>query len=382
MTCLHFSRWPCVLVVVLSLALAGCAGFFPRPQGIGAQLDWGDLSGWSQDRHAEAWTALLRSCGARKSLSGAEDALRARWTDICREALTMPTPDDSGARRFFEIYFVPHEIIGARGQREALITGYYEPVLNGSWTRTARFRYPLYQRPADLLTLDLEQLYPELRGKPLRGRLEGQRVVPYYSRREIGDRTAPLQGHELLWVEDPVALFFLHIQGSGRVRLADGTEVAVGYADQNGHPYVAVGKCLADQGILPLADITLSTIRAWLAANPTQVEALLNCNPSYIFFARRDADEAPLGALEVPLIPSRSVAVDSAFIPLGLPLWLDTALPGTASTYQRLVFAQDTGGAIKGAARADLFCGRGSDAEALAGEMKQPGRLFLLLPRL
>ncbi len=215
----------------------------------------------------------------------------------------------------------------------------------------------------------------------MRGRLEGNRVVPFYSRAEIGTGKSPLAGNELLWVDDPVELFILQVQGSGRVRLPDGSEVAVGYADQNGHPYRSLGGRLIKMGVLTREDVTLTRIRDWLAANPEETTALLNSNPSYIFFTQRDAAlEGPLGSLGVALTPERSVAVDPAYIPLGLPVWLDATLPD-GTLLQRLAFAQDTGGAIKGPVRADLFIGRGTEAGRLAGEMKQRGRLYVLLPK-
>jgi membrane-bound lytic murein transglycosylase A len=265
--------------------------------------------------------------------------------------------------------------------RDGLITGYYEPLLYGSSTRSERFRWPLYKRPDNLLTVDLASLYPELKGRPVRGRLDGKRVVPYYSRTEIGNGKNPLAGNELLWVEDPVELFILQVQGSGRVRLPDGGEVAVGYADQNGHPYRSLGGRLIELGALTREEVTLTRIRDWLAAHPEETGALLNSNPSYIFFTQRDASLAgPLGSLGVALTAERSVAVDPVYIPLGLPVWLDTVLPD-GTPLQRLALAQDTGGAIKGPVRADLFLGQGAEAGRLAGEMKQRGRLYVLLPK-
>ncbi len=179
-------------------------------------------------------------------------------------------------------------------------------------------------------------------------------------------------------------MFFLQVQGSGRVRLTNGEMLYVGYADQNGHPYVSIGRELISRGVMTFDEMSLQTIRAWLNANPGEAEALLARNPSYVFFTERSAAlDGPLGSLGVPLVAQRAIAVDPAYIPLGLPVWLDTTFPGNgdAEPYRRLVFAQDTGGAIKGPVRADLFWGAGSAAEQYAGEMKQPGKLFVLLPR-
>ena len=362
-----------LLAVLVMVGLAGCASWFAPPPGIGREVAWSQLPGWEQDQHAAAWPALRKSC----EKLAARDAA---WENICLAVRTLDSPDDATARAFFETHFRAHRMNPESG-REGLITGYYEPVLNGSTTRNDQFRWPLYKRPDNLLTIDLASLYPELKGRPVRGRLEGNRVVPYYSRAEIGNGKNPLAGNELLWVEDPVELFILQVQGSGRVRLPDGREVAVGYADQNGHPYRSLGGRLIELGALTREEVTLTRIRDWLAAHPDETSTLLNSNPSYIFFTQRDASlDGPLGSLGVALTPERSVAVDPAYIRLGLPVWLDTVLPNGTSL-QRLTLAQDTGGAIKGAVRADLFLGQGVEAGRLAGEMKQRGRLYVLLPK-
>ena len=367
-------------VIVLCSLLAGCAGLWRRAEGIGEIVPWSQLPGWSEDRHAEAWPALLQSC---KKLR----AQKRQWRDICLNAELIGETDNETARAFFETRFEAHTMLNTSGKNEGLITGYYEPLLNGSRIKAERFRYPVYQRPDDLLIIDLDQLYPELNGRPVRGRLEGgNRVVPYFSREEINNGGHTLAGHELVWVDDPIALFFLQIQGSGRIRLPDGEIVAIGYADQNGHPYNAIGRELVNRGAMALEEVSLQTIRAWLEANPDEAEAVLNSNPSYVFFAERDPSlPGPLGAMQVPLTPQRSIAVDPAYIPLGFPVWLDTTLPdsdnGNSKTYRRLVLAQDTGGAIKGAVRADVFYGKGEEAEAVSGRMKQPGQLYVLLPR-
>jgi membrane-bound lytic murein transglycosylase A len=356
--------------------LAACTTWRAPEPGIGAAVPWPALPGWREEHPAQAWPALLENCEKMP-------ARELRWEQLCADVSLFPDPDDATARAFFETRFVAHELNGRDGQPDGLITGYYEPLLHGSLKRTRHFRYPLYQRPDDLVTVDLGELYPELQGKRLRGRLAGQRVVPYYSRADISHGKRPPDDDVLAWVDDAVALFFLEIQGSGRVQLPDGKILHVGYADQNGHPYVAIGRTLVQSGALKLEDATMPAIRAWLAAHPDQAEAVLNSNPSYVFFTLRDPDlPGPLGALNVPLLPQRSAAVDPAYIPLGSPLWLDTTLPGNSepAPYRRLVFAQDTGGAIKGPARADLFLGYGAEAERLAGEMRNRGRLYVLLP--
>jgi membrane-bound lytic murein transglycosylase A len=378
---------------VLITALAGCQTL-ERVEAPARAVDWAALPGWQDDRPSQAWGGLLASC-SRLSARVAE------WRALCDDAALFPGPDDDTARAFFETRFEPYEARAADGGTEGLVTGYYEPLLHGSLAPSARFRYPIYGRPDDLVTVDLGELYPELANKRLRGRLAGRRVVPYYSRAEIEAQGA-LRAPVLVWADDAVAVFFLQIQGSGRVRLADGKTLHVGYADQNGHPYQAIGRRLIEMGALKSEEVSLQTIRAWLGANPDQARAVLDSNPSYVFFELRDASAraanggglsngaeakpaGPLGSFGVALTPERAIAVDPAHIALGSPVWLDTRLPAVngseGPTYQRLVFAHDTGGAIRGAVRADVFFGFGPQAEHLAGHMKSRGRLFVFRPR-
>jgi len=362
------------LILAASLWLSGCLSWFAPPPGIGREVSFRSLPGWAADRQAAAWPALQRNC--EKFLARGSDAA---WTILCHAAQEIDSPTDQQARTFFEQYFRPYVVNGDSG-REGLITGYYEPMLNGSLTRTERFRYPLYRRPDNLLIIDLGSLYPELKGRPVRGRLQGNRVVPFLKREEIARTGSPLAGQELLWVDDPVEAYLLQVQGSGRVRLPDGRELAVGYADQNGHPYRSLGNELIARGELKREEVTLPRIRDWIAAHPAETEALLNSNPSFVFFQLREAStDGPIGSLGVPLVAERSIAVDPTYIPLGLPVWLDTTLPD-GRLFQHLVIAQDTGGAIKGAVRADVFLGQGDAAGRVAGEMKQVGQLYVLRP--
>ena len=362
------------LFAVLAAMLGGCASVVPPSPGMGEPVAWSALPGWMEDHQADAWSSLQQTCTRAA-------ALGPTWKQVCAEAALFTDVDDELARAFFETRFAPRAMGNGEGV-EGLVTGYYEPLLAGSRTRTARFRYPIYQRPDDLLVVDLGGLYPELAGRTLRGRLQGRRVVPYFSRAEITNGKRLLAGKELVWVNDPVALFFLQVQGSGRVRLPDGEMLRVGYADQNGHPYQSIGARLIAMGALKREDVNLESIKDWLRAHPDEAEAVLNSNPSYIFFAPRDPTlPGPIGSLNVPLTAGRSAAVDPAFIRLGTPVWLDTTSPLSGEPYRRLLMAQDTGGAIKGPVRVDVFFGFGPQAEQLAGNMKQPGRVFALLPR-
>jgi membrane-bound lytic murein transglycosylase A len=377
------NRIPLVVLLAVATLLGGCLSSGPSDQGgIGRAVSWSKLPGWQQDHPAQAWPALLSECKVMPQRDP-------RWTDICADAHLLGTPDDEIARAFFETRFVPHVVRNDDGTREGMVTGYYEPLLQGSRVRTSVYRYPVYARPKNLLVVDLGSLYDDLKGLRLRGRLvDGDRVVPYFSREQIEDGKGDVEAKEIAWVKDPIGLFFLHIQGSGRIQLRDGTTLAVNYADQNGHPYVAIGRYLIDKGYIKKEDLSMQSIRQWLETNPDQAEDLMMTNPSYVFFTAHPADgDGPPGSLHVPLTAERSIAVDPGYIPLGSPVWVDTTLPadpgdkeGTPEKYQRLTFAQDTGGAISGAVRADLFWGMGARAEDYAGRMRQPGELYVLVP--
>ncbi len=359
-------------LVFLCLLLGACA----KPPGIGGPVSWSRLSGWNSDSHADAWPALLNGCMVLPEKSK-------EWKTICTNAQAIDDPSHDRAQTFFERYFQPHRVNSGKRKNKGLITGYYEPLLQGSFQATKRFQYPVYGRPKELLTVDLGDLYPDMKGKRLRGRLKNRNVVPFYSRTEIDSPARPLRGYEILWVDDRDALFFLHIQGSGRVQLPTGAIINVGYADQNGHPYISIGKILIDRGELEKKDVSLFSIRDWLRKHRDKSQALLNENPSYVFFdLRKGYEDGPIGSLNVPLTAERSAAVDPNTIPLGIPLWIETELPDNKRTeFHRLLLAQDTGGAIKGAVRADIFWGHGEHAELMAGKMKQAGRVFALLPK-
>ena len=342
-------------------------------------VTWADLPGWADDDPRAAWQAFLRSCGR---LEG-----QPIWRNSC--ALAEALPPTASPREFFETQFLPYRVANADGSVQGLATGYYEPLLRGSRRKEGPYRYPLYATPADLLIVDLSAINPELKHLRLRGRLEGRRVIPYYPRAEIERGLPSLAGKALLWVDDPVDLFFLQIQGSGRVQLPTGEMVRVGYADQNGQPYKSIGRYLVEQGELKLEQASMQGIKAWGAANPAKLDALLDQNPSYVFFRElpqtangpnADAD-GPVGTLGVALTPERSIAVDPRYIPLGAPVFLATTWPGSTQALARLVLAQDSGGAIRGAVRADYFWGFGDAAGAQAGRMRQSARMWVLLPR-
>ena len=335
---------------------------------------WEMLPDWKTTDLQNTWTAFWQSCSALKNKPG--------WQAICARANELTQPDNSALRAFFEEGFTPYQVFNQDGSSQGLITGYYEPKLAGSRVKTARFRYPLYAAPNDLLTVDLGEAYPQLKDLRLRGRLQGNRVVPYYNRAEIDNGKAPLQGHELFWVDNAVDLFFLQIQGSGRIELPDGSMVKVGYAEQNGHPYTSIGKKLVDMGAFKLEESSMQNIKLWAQKNPAKLATLLEYNPSYVFFRELPNDlPAPLGALGVPLTNEYSLAVDTRTIPLGAPVFLSTTYPNTTEPLNRLMLAQDTGGAIRGAVRGDFFWGFGEQAGAQAGRMKQSGQMWVLFPK-
>ncbi len=334
------------------------------------------LPNWEKDDVREAWPAFMASCTVL--------IRRTEWKEPCTIARTVDARNGPHIRTFFETFFAPHLVNNPDGTEHGLVTGYYEPLLRGSRKRAGQYQVPLYKVPEDLLTVDLGSIYPELKNMRLRGRLVGNKVVPYGSRAEL--ETSPaMNGKELLWVDDAIDAFFLQVQGSGRVQI-DGTKevVRVAYADQNGYPYKSIGRYLVDKGELKLEQASMQGIRAWALANPHRAQEMYNANPSYVFFKEEklpDPKVGPKGALGVPLTGQRSIAIDPTMIPLGAPMYLATTQPNSDIPLQRLMVAQDTGGAIRGAVRADFFWGFGAEAGEKAGKMKQRGQIWVLLPK-
>lgn len=338
---------------------------------------YADLPGWSRGGQAQALRAFLEGCPRLPQSS----PLRRP----CEAAGAVPPGNDAAARSWMENAFSPYAVIAPDESSEGLITGYYEPILPGSRVRSARYSHPVHGAPEDLVTVDLSAVAPETRHLRLRGRLEGRRLVPYWSRGEIEARAGELRAPVLAWVADPVELFFLQIQGSGLIDLEDGgrrgERIRVGYADQNGHPYRSLGRYLVEQGELTLDKASMQGIMAWAAANPAKLREALNANPSYVFFRELAAGGGPIGALGAPLSAGASLAVDPRHIPLGAPVFLATTFPLSERPLERLMVAQDTGGAIRGAVRGDFFWGAGEEAGLQAGRMRQKGRFWLLWPR-
>jgi membrane-bound lytic murein transglycosylase A len=339
---------------------------------------WSKLPGWRADDALAAWPAIIASCSVIHA--------RPEWQAFCGSVVAVSPGDSELVRGFLEEQLQPYRVLRVTGRKRekiGLVTGYYEPLLRGSRERSDVFATPLYRRPEDLLIVDLDEIIPELKGKRVRGRVEGNKVVPYYSR--SASREAPgLAGHEIVWIDNALDAFMLEVQGSGRVQLTTGETIRLQYEDQNGHPYRSIGKYLADQGVMTIDQVNMPAIRAWLAANPQRVNEVLDSNPSVVFFREAPLDDptvGPKGALAVPLTAGRSIAVDPKFLKLGAPMFLATTAPGTGLPLQRLVVAQDTGGAIRGPVRADLFFGFGAEAGAQAGMMKYDGEIWLLWPK-
>lgn len=349
--------------LALLLLCAGCGWFAPKDHFGARRVAYGDLAGWADDDHAQARDAFIVGCeplGKRFRPATSESHIEVPvevWQSLCKEA-EWSKEQGEPARLFFETRFVPFRV-NNNGKEEGLFTGYYEPLLFGSKRRHGDFVYPLYALPPD--------------AKP---------GVPYYTHAEINAGALKGRKLEIVWVDDPVMRFFMQVQGSGRVRLEDGSEMFVGYAGGNGQPYVALGKVMADEGLLAKDQINFFTLRQWLYDHPAQAMALMERNPSYVFFKERE--QGATGAIGAALTPGRSLAVDNRFIPYGLPLYLETRIPtiaeGVDAPFDRLLMAQDTGGAIRGPVRGDIFFGPGYQAEYLAGYMKGRGGYTLLVP--
>lgn len=347
--------------------------------------DFANLDGWRDDRLGEAAAAFARTCPAimRKppgTAFGAFGRVEA-WQQACAAARRAGPMDDAAAREFFTTRFRPWLVAG-NGDAQGLFTGYFEPVLQGSRQRSGAYATPLRALPDDMVTIRPADFGAGLPGRRLTGRIDGRWLKPYPDRRAIeAGGLAAGQDRPLVWVNDKVAAFFLQIQGSGVVRLADGSTMRMGYAGQNGRPYTAIGGEIVRRGGLTLDQVSAQSIARWLHEHPDQTDAVMDTDASYVFFKPLPSPvgEGPPGAAGVPLTPRRSLAVDHALLPYGVPVWVDAA-PAPGGTLRRLMIAQDTGGAIKGAVRGDVFWGRGDAAGQAAGSMKAHGRMYLLLP--
>lgn len=352
-------------------------------------LAFAELPGWARDDHAAAFAALQETC---KAVTRADAALRMakppspELLAICGKTSDNVLSDPNAARLFFEAHFIPHRIVPAEGS-DGFLTGYYEPELDGSYEKNDRFTWPIYARPDDLVSLKPGETLPGLpEGLSAARNLDGF-IEPYWTRADIESGTLRGLGLELIHVTDEVEAFLIHVQGSARIRLPDGTSVRLRYAGRNGHPYTSIGRLIVQEFGLTPEDVTLEKLKAWLRADVARGRAVMRRNLSFIFF---DLDEGidpsrgPIGGAGVPLVAGRSLAVDRTIWSYGLPFFLDIPVPvapGKSEPMRRLLIAQDTGSAIVGPARGDLFFGSGPYAGILAGETRHRGAFYVLLPK-
>lgn len=321
------------------------------------------LPGYEKDSLQEAWPVIKKTCNqllksdSTKPMISKPDGqgIIKDWHPFCHCVKNLEQQTDKKIRQLLETYLKPYEVYSLSYESQGLFTGYYEPLLKGSKIKTSIYRYPLYKLPSSSIN-------------------------KYLTRQQIVQGALAKKGLELVWVTNPIDSFFLEIQGSGRIQLENGQIMLVGFAGQNGHLYFPIGKVLLDRGEISRENLSLQTIKKWLKENPKEAQNIMNLNSSYVFF--KEVKEGPKGSFGVSLTAGRSLAIDPRFISLGIPLWLDVDHPDTKKErLQRLVLAQDTGGAIKGTIRGDVFWGFGHQAEAYAGQMKSQGRYFILLPR-
>lgn len=330
------------------------------------KADFSDIDGWHDDDQGAALQSFLKSCQkittipeGRNFHSSGLGGKHEKWQKLCAKAESFKDTGGNMARAFFETYFNPY-LATNWGRDEGIFTGYYEIELEGSYKKHGQYQFPIYAKPTDL-----------------------QAGRKYYSREQIESGKLRGRGLEIAWVNDPVRLFFLHVQGSGRIKMDDGSILRVGYNGKNNHNYRSIGGYMIEKGYLEREEVTAQSIKKWLYSNPSKMEQVLSQNPSYVFFRKLGA-EGPIGGQGVALTPMRSLAVDKRFVPYGAPVWVDVALNGRDNepdnSFKKLLVAQDTGSAIKGPVRGDLFFGYGDEAEKLAGHQNSKGRYYILLP--
>lgn len=350
-----------------------------------------DIDGWEDDDAYRALPPLLRSCERLAGLAPdtpiGPDGLAgtaATWQPICAAADDVADGNSDAARSFFSTHFSPY-LATDRGDAEGRFTGYYEAEMHGARRRRGKYRYPIYKRPPELVMVEMKNFYDSPRPRRIAGKVEEGRLVPYYTRAEIAAGALAGRGLELFWVTNPVDAFFAQIQGSGIVELPDGSQVRVGYAGKNGHRYTAIGRELAREGAFPAAKMSMQAIRTWLESHPKRARDMMNRNDGFVFF-QEESRPGAIGAQGIVLTAERSVAVDPYFIPLSSPIFVITEVPDPKRSdqtmpFRQLVIAQDTGGAIRGPVRGDIFWGHGERATSIAGRLKSQGRYYLFLPR-
>jgi membrane-bound lytic murein transglycosylase A len=379
------------LLGVTGVALGETAEPLKFPNAQYEPVEWANLDGWAGDDHAAAFATFLDSCRAlegKRRPSQEMMEITAALKEVCARAQAAVPLDENGARKFFEDNFRPVQI-SKLGETEGFLTGYYEPIIDGSRVPTGEFTAPLYRRPPNLVASGWRKLGDSFPSKGVKvGRRVGRRkMVPYYTRAEIENGALDGWHLEICWLRSPIDVLFAQIQGSARIRLEDGSILRVNYDSYNGWQYTPVGRVLIDRGLMTKDEVSMQRIRDWMEANPDQAKEIEQENKSYVFFTitnLSNEDEA-VGGEGVPLVPGRSIAIDRALHVYGTPFFIQADLPianeKAATKFRRLVVAQDTGSAIVGTARADIYFGAGDEAARIAGRIKNPGRFVMLLPR-
>ncbi len=379
------------ILIIIVLCLLCFILWKPKPHKITFRTSsFSELPGWSTVDTKKSLLAFQKSCKAflkqdpNQSVGSEFVDLQAKdWHPACMAALSLTRASNKEIKAFFQKWFIPVEFFD-RQPVNGLFTGYYMPLLKGSLTKTKKYHVPLYGLPRNLVTINLSLFDPKLKHRTLVGRVKGHQVVPYYTRAEINKGAIKDVAPVIAWVDSTIDRLFLEIQGSGIIEFDDGKQIIVGYDGQNGAPYTAIAKVLIDQGVMTRENASMQQIRHYLEAHPDQINRVLNQNKSFVFFDILQ-QRAALGTQGVPLTPGYSLAIDRQWVPLGTPVWLSTTRPYQKSdqhkVFQRLMVAQDTGGAIKGVVRGDVFWGAGVQATAIAGKMKNKGQYWLLMPR-
>lgn len=373
-----------IIILLLMLALGLGLAFYAYQNKdfiMHRQASFLELRDWKKQNFVDLKLTFINNCkqGERfyrhKQLND-KFGSKEQWAKFC-EGLPKLSNNNDEIRKYFEQLTVLE--IFQPFESKSLFTGYYSPMLHGSFTKTEEYNYPLRKRPADLVDIHLKDFMDDAKYKykKIFGVVDGNRLRPYYTRKQIDNENVLNDDNVIVWVNDKVDAFFLHIQGSGEVKIdATGQVIKVGYAGQNGHAYYAIGRYMVKKGMLKKEEVSLQSIRKYLEENPEQVDEILHQNPSYIFFAERK--DGPFGAFGNVLTPNHSVATDRNFVPLGTPLFIDTKVTATGEDFHKMVFAQDVGGAIKGAIRADIFFGSDDQAEYNSGKQNQEGNLYVL----
>ena len=380
-----------ILIVVVVVLAVGWMVWLTQPAKLSIRKStFAQLPGWEKANTKKSLRAFQTSCKAflkqdpDKAVGSEYLELQAKdWHPVCKAALDIDASSSANSKAFFQEWFIPVEFYESKPVH-GLFTGYYMPLLHGSLTKTKKYNVPLYGLPDKLVVANLGMFDPEFKNQKIVGRVQGHKLLPFYTRAQINKGVISKYTPVLAWVDSKIDRSFLEIQGSGIIELKDGSQMAVGYAGQNGAPYTAIAKVLIDQGVMTRDNASMQRIRSYLEAHPEKIDSVLNQNKSFIFFEVLKNNDA-LGTQGVPLTPGYSLAIDQKWIPLGTPIWLNTTRPDEKSDhkkeFKRLMVAQDTGGAIKGVVRGDVYWGAGERATEIAGKMKNSGHYWLLLPK-